>query len=729
MKKFLYFTSFILISLFTTIIIYLSTTGLETSKFNNLIIKEIHKKEPKIELELRKITIKLDLKKIQLFFSTSNPMVTYQDINIPIRDIKIYVKINKILSSKIEATKVAFTIEKFKIDEIQKIAIRIKPSNFKTYLLNNLEGGEIEKVFLDLSVDKNFKLTDYKVNGTIKKVNTQITKDFELKKVSFNFKTDNNITLINSINASYEGISITNGSINLQRNKIIEINGKFNTQFKLNTKNIKKLFKKIKFLKTNEILTQGALLHEFNIKISNNLKIASYEYKSRGNILRAEIDLKKVLKSKFIKKPLKKILFKETRLEINFNKNNKNFIILDGLYSTGESNYKKFKIRNNLNKKNLTYSIDFDLSEIFFFDVINFETNPKKKSNIKSIFSIKNNKLNFKSINFTEGKNLITIKELVLNDKSEVVKIGSIDLITFDKDKENNNFKINFEQKLSITGKKYDSTHLFKLISEDSKSNLLKNFTNEVVINFKNIITKSQIPINNFNLIGLIVKGEFNKISAKSEFSKNKYLDFTLNKDPNKNRILEIYSDYPQALLANYKFFEGIKGGKLLYNSVIDKTGSASKLTIENFKIINAPAFATLLTLADLRGYADLLTGKGMSFNILEIQLEDDTNVTNVKEIIALGSSISLHMEGYIEKKTGLVSLSGTMVPAKTLNRLVSNIPVIGNILVGKELGEGVFGVSFKMKGLPGKIKTTINPVKTITPRFITRAIEKMKKN
>ena len=250
MKKFLYFTSFILISLFTTIIIYLSTTGLETSKFNNLIIKEIHKKEPKIELELRKITIKLDLKKIQLFFSTSNPMVTYQDINIPIRDIKIYVKINKILSSKIEATKVAFTIEKFKIDEIQKIAIRIKPSNFKTYLLNNLEGGEIEKVFLDLSVDKNFKLTDYKVNGTIKKVNTQITKDFELKKVSFNFKTDNNITLINSINASYEGISITNGSINLQRNKIIEINGKFNTQFKLNTKNIKKLFANYKFKKT-----------------------------------------------------------------------------------------------------------------------------------------------------------------------------------------------------------------------------------------------------------------------------------------------------------------------------------------------------------------------------------------------------------------------------------------------------------------------------------------------
>ena len=86
-------------------------------------------------------------------------------------------------------------------------------------------------------------------------------------------------------------------------------------------------------------------------------------------------------------------------------------------------------------------------------------------------------------------------------------------------------------------------------------------------------------------------------------------------------------------------------------------------------------------------------------------------------------------MDGYTEKKTGLISLSGTLVPAKTLNSLVSKIPVVGNILVGDEVGEGVFGVSFKIKGLPGDVKTTVNPVKTLTPRFITRALEKMKKN
>ena len=99
-----------------------------------------------------------------------------------------------------------------------------------------------------------------------------------------------------------------------------------------------------------------------------------------------------------------------------------------------------------------------------------------------------------------------------------------------------------------------------------------------------------------------------------------------------------------------------------------------------------------------------------------------------IEELYAIGPAISLLMEGYIESDD-LVSLRGTMVPATTINRTISSIPLIGDILVGKKAGEGVFGVSFKIKGPPNKLKTTVNPVKTLTPRFITRTLEKIKKN
>ena len=66
-------------------------------------------------------------------------------------------------------------------------------------------------------------------------------------------------------------------------------------------------------------------------------------------------------------------------------------------------------------------------------------------------------------------------------------------------------------------------------------------------------------------------------------------------------------------------------------------------------------------------------------------------------------------------------------MPAKTLNKIIAKIPVIGNIVIPKEIGEGLFGISFKMKGPKGKIKTTINPIRTLTTRFIQKIIDRNK--
>ena len=97
--------------------------------------------------------------------------------------------------------------------------------------------------------------------------------------------------------------------------------------------------------------------------------------------------------------------------------------------------------------------------------------------------------------------------------------------------------------------------------------------------------------------------------------------------------------------------------------------------------------------------------------------------IYKLNEIIALGPSISVLMEGYQNKD--LTSLRGTLVPAKTLNKMISKIPVIGKIVIPKEIGEGLFGISFKIKGPKGKLKTTINPIRTLTPRFLQRILDK----
>ena len=149
-------------------------------------------------------------------------------------------------------------------------------------------------------------------------------------------------------------------------------------------------------------------------------------------------------------------------------------------------------------------------------------------------------------------------------------------------------------------------------------------------------------------------------------------------------------------------------------------------MKIENFKVVNAPGLVKLLSLADLGGLADIAEGEGLSFDILEIKIEKNYDIMKFSEIFAVGPSISVLMEGYTDKN-GITSLRGTLIPARNLNKLISKIPVLGEIIIPKEIGEGLFGISFKMKGPPGKIKTTINPIKTLTPRFIQKIIERNK--
>ena len=111
-----------------------------------------------------------------------------------------------------------------------------------------------------------------------------------------------------------------------------------------------------------------------------------------------------------------------------------------------------------------------------------------------------------------------------------------------------------------------------------------------------------------------------------------------------------------------------------------------------------------------------------------EMNYSSKDKVITIDEIYSIGPSISILMEGYVQSNE-LISLRGTLVPATTINRTIASIPLIGDILIGKKVGEGVFGVSFKIKGPPKALKTVVNPIKTLTPRFITRTLEKLKKN
>lgn len=729
-KTIIIFFTLIFLSVFT-IIIFLSTKGYETDRFNQFILKEVKKVESKADINLKKIKIQLDLKNLDLFLSTDNPKIIYEKVDLPISQLKIYLDFLSLIQSKLYVKRTIVFTDELSISDFQKLAVRIKPSNFKSFILNNISKGKIKSNF-DLNLNKDLELTDYKINGYLKKTNINFKDKIRIKNTSFNFIADKKLILINSISANFSEIPIVNGNIDIKRDDDLIINGSLNTKLDSDEEKIRKItseFVELNFLK-NKIKISGNFLHKFNLHMSNSLELKNYDYNLAGELNKAKIDFDSPFKSSFLKNKITKVNLDNTNLKINLNKKEKNKILMEGIYSFNDNtNYSKYKIENNFKKSNFNFNLNLDFKEYIDIKLINYKKNKDKTANITSKFDLINEKININNINYKEGKNLISLNGIEISKKNQINKFKNVKIKTFNKNGENNNFEINFGKKIIIKGKSYDSSNLIQSIDGKNNSNFFDKISKEIKISFENIFTKLSIPLNDFNLIGRIEKGKFTKISSKSEFEENQYLDISLKKEKNINKkTLEIYSGFAKPLLADFTFFKGIEGGQLLFTSTFDDFGSSSNLQIKDFKVLNAPAFAKLLALADLTGPAVLLSGEGLDFESLEIKFTDNNKVRKIEEIYAVGPSITILMDGYIENKSGLTSLRGTMVPAKEINKLISKIPVLGDILIGKEIGEGVFGVSFKMKGLPGKIKTTVNPIKTLTPRFITRTLEKRKR-
>ena len=363
--------------------------------------------------------------------------------------------------------------------------------------------------------------------------------------------------------------------------------------------------------------------------------------------------------------------------------------------------------------------------------IINKKFNKGDTFTIKSDLSIKKNKnILIQKLIFSNDNNEFVLDNLILNKSLEFLNFKKLKIKTSNNNKINNDFEILNRKAIIIDGNIFDGRSLIKeLNNQENKKNFLSSISKNIEIDFKEVLTSSDIPLNKFRLVGIIKKGKLEKISAKSEFSKNKFLDISIKKENTTgNSILEIYSDEAKPLVNSYEFFEGLEGGNLFYLSNSSKEKSLGNLLIENFKINQAPGFAKLLSLADLKGLTDALKGDGISFDKLSIQYETKNGWMEIKEIFLIGPSISILIDGYFDKRKDILSLRGTLVPAKTLNTLVSKIPVIGDILIGKKTGDGLFGVSFKIKGPTDNLKTSVNPVKTLTPRFITRTLEEYKK-
>ena len=726
MKKILFKLLTLIIFSVLSIVAYLSLVGVETKKFNSLIITNIEKVDPKLKVNLSDVKIKLNPLKFKIDLKTLGTSISYQSKPVDLEYIKIEISLRNLLDKKISSSKFLISTKAIEVNNLISFA-RSLTGETKLFILENFIQKGIIIADLKLSIGDSGKIKDdFEIKGLVKDANVKLLDNKKISDINFIFNIQKSLASINDLNFKYNKVNLSAESVKIKTNQDeIDISGKLKNQ--ITTLNDQEILNSISFEDFNFKNIRFTSNNEFKLVFNKDLKLKNFRTSSFINIKEASIqndyDLTNIFPN--IKKEL---ILKNHELNV-LNDNSKIIVEGQGEISAQKNLDKiKYKFENIADKFLFDLKLDL-ISNPINISFLNYKNDSKEDTliDIKGTY-LENKKFNFDKINISSKNNKISLNKLYLNDKFQFSSIQNAVFNFVDTMNIRNDFELKKGKKneYSIVGKSFNSTKIIDelLVGEDS-DNFLPDIKLE--INIDKVLVDKENDIN--NLKGKLVFKD-NKIengNLTGLFSDNEKINLTII-TKNQNTVTTFFSDRAEPFVKRFKFIKGFEEGALDFYSVKSGNSSNSQLKIYDFKLQELPALTKILTLASLQGIADLLSGEGIRFNDFEMKFVNQKNLLKINEIYAIGPAISIMMEGYVEKNK-TISLRGTLVPATTINKAISSIPLLGNILVGKKTGEGVFGVSFKIKGPPGKTETSVNPIKTLTPRFITRTLEKLKKN
>ncbi len=151
--------------------------------------------------------------------------------------------------------------------------------------------------------------------------------------------------------------------------------------------------------------------------------------------------------------------------------------------------------------------------------------------------------------------------------------------------------------------------------------------------------------------------------------------------------------------------------------------GMEGTLRIDDFKVVDAPLLARLLTIGSLKGMGDLATGQGIEFKRLQAPFWMEDGSIGIEDARASGPAIGVTLQGVIDRKKSATDLNGTIVPAYSINSALGSLPVVGPLFVSRK-GEGIFGFTYNVTGELKDPRVMVNPLSALAPGFLRRLFE-----
>ena len=113
----------------------------------------------------------------------------------------------------------------------------------------------------------------------------------------------------------------------------------------------------------------------------------------------------------------------------------------------------------------------------------------------------------------------------------------------------------------------------------------------------------------------------------------------------------------------------------------------------------------------------------GRSFSQLSLPFSVDDTYIRIGDALVRGPELGASAQGHIRKADGNMDIGGTIIPAYALNAALSEVPLLGDLLTGGK-GEGIFGLTYALKGSRRDPQFLFNPVSAIAPGIFRRLFD-----
>ena len=320
---------------------------------------------------------------------------------------------------------------------------------------------------------------------------------------------------------------------------------------------------------------------------------------------------------------------------------------------------------------------------------------------------------------------------------------GDLNSIFFDLDTENFKIEINanFDENTLLNAevtKLISPNQDFKL-SYDKKDSLLKVYGDKLSLIYE------EIPKNKNNYIKkLFFESDLRQIKINQLSFNNPKLNFSLNNnifdtldinlvsnevhhkiyiedyESNKKFILE--SNYLPDLISMIGKDLGVSRGSLKIEGQKNDTNNNFEGMIAGNNIVfsDAPFFADFFSLFSLQGLAQKIKDGGIIFDKLNAKYELSDKKLRVIDSLLKGSELGIQFDSVIGLDSDYFLTNGSIIPAYTLNTLITKFPIVGDIITAGSPEDGLIGANFKIENnKSGELEVSYNPISVFVPNII----------